>query len=182
MAEVNDTPANGAVITVGGHDAEHITDAIIEAAARQLLNGTSFDEDGEPYSYRNDLAQRLERKVGDLIANFAAEQAEPILRAALEKPIPRVNRYGETASGTRTLAEAIAEEVHAALIAPARDGYGSQNKRAILNGLIEEKVNDVLRADFSKQLEDARAKVRKAVNDKAAELLAAESLRQVGIR
>jgi hypothetical protein len=175
MSEPNPT------IKIEGFHAQHLTDAIVEAAARQLLYATSVDDEDHEVSYRNELARRLEGRVNEVIKDFAKEAAEPILRDVLSRPLPQTDRYGDITNdkGGKTVAEAIGDEVRKQIT----EVHGNYDRRSsILSDLIKKEVDTAVRGALQDEINAARAAIKARMTQKAAELIASETLREAGIR
>jgi hypothetical protein len=152
------------------------------------------DEDGPHYGpmtlYECIIAAAVDRLVGvgtkqirELIAGRVQESVvqqvdealKPIIAEALTAEITVGDGFSERKTSVQ---DAIGERVREQTRLAGKHSYN----RTVLDEVIREQIDYGLKEVFTKDVAEAKAKLRKSLTDKAAELLAAESLRDVGIR
>ena len=99
------------------------------------------------------------------------EMVTPIVAEAFASPILRTNSYGEPIRGeTTTLREIIIAESIKVITGPA-DSYGSRGETR-LQAVIRKEIESTWEREIKGAIDAAKAEVRKAVQDKAAGILA----------
>jgi len=143
------------------------TDAIIAAAVQSLIGY------GEKYA-REFIAKRIESAVSDAIADRLPSLIDDAFDATIE--------VGDDWSGTRQ-----SKTLRALVVERARKDLDLRDMRSSFDRspaakFIHEEIECIVRDDLKNEFNAARDAVRKKVTTKAAELLAAETMREAGIR
>jgi hypothetical protein len=89
----------GITVTIPVELGENVGDAIIEAAARQLLSWTSYGPDGEEGEVPTELARRIQKAVLDEIQEQARAATPGIVATMLEEGVRRTDSWGEGPRG-----------------------------------------------------------------------------------
>jgi hypothetical protein len=152
------------------------------------------DEDGPQYGpvslYDAIITAATQRLVGvgeKVLKELVAEQMQEAVMREVDARLPAIieaafNEPVETGDGfsshRKTMRELIGDRVKQE-VRPMSDRYGHDST---LSKVLREQVEKALQREFAEEVATAKATIKKRVTAKAAELLAAESLREVGIR
>lgn len=134
-----------------------LADAIVEAAARRLAGGADWP----------DVKSRVRQIRDDEIRKRVAAEIE----AAVTNSVQRTNGYGEPIGEPTTLRQEIARIAGEAVKLNTR-ASGLSHQSTALQEVIRTEVDKALAAELKSVVDGEKAKVVKAVRDKAAELLA----------
>lgn len=141
---------------------ESLPDAVLHELAVVMVKHLSEDRDG----YRT-----LRDQINQTRDAIIREMAAPIIAEVFAAPIQRTNSYGEPIKGEpTTLREIIIAESMKVITGPA-DNYGNRNETR-LQVAIRKEVESTWEREIKGAIDTAKAEVRKAVQEKAAGILA----------
>ena len=146
-------------------------DAIIEAAARQLVEKLATDKD-RWRSWQNTVHERMLAAIDARI--------EPILDEAFTRPIPRTNAFGErVGSGNdTTLTELVISEAHAML---RRTNNRSSHDQTPLDKALAQASRAAVEGELAEAIAAAKAEVVDTMRQAAAAALAAQLAKAQGL-
>lgn len=145
----------------GGYD--HLPEVIIHTLATEMVKKLAEDRDGY---------QRLRDHIARVRDDVIREMVTPVVAEALTAPIQRTNSYGEPINGpTTTLREQIVAEAMKVITGPSGDSYNSRGETR-LQVAIRKEVESTWEREIKGAIDSAKAEVRKAVQEKAAAVLA----------
>jgi hypothetical protein len=139
-------------------------DAIIGAASAQLVGAGQ---------------KALVELVRETMLESVQREVDARLPAIIEAAFAEEVEMGDGFSSRKvSLRQVIGERVKSEC-AHSRDGYGH---RTVLDEVMRKQVDSALHGELKADVDAAKAQLRAALQAKAAELLAAETLREAGIR
>ena len=148
--------------TYGEGGYESLSDVLLHELSIAMVKELAKDRDG----YRT-LLDRINQTRDAIIR----EMVTPVVADALTAPIQRTNSYGEPVKGEpSTLREIIIAEAMKVITGPA-DNYGNRNETR-LQVAIRKEVESTWEREIKGAIDAAKAEVRKAVQEKAAGILA----------
>jgi hypothetical protein len=140
-------------------------DAIVDAAATRLV-------DDQKRGLRKAVAVQVEQRI---VAMLDAE-LPAIFQAALNEPMEITDEWGGVKK-SKTLAQVIGERARTQM-----EVKGRSYNDTVMDEVIREEVDYSLKEVLTKEVQAAKEHLKAQLREKAAELLAAESLREAGVR
>lgn len=150
-------------VDVPAMSAEQFQDAVIKAAARQLLQHYSYDEDGDPHTVPTALERRLREHMTTVLEAQAAKFAPIVAQSILDEGVPSVNSWGDATGPMRPLKTVIAEKVRSELY----NGNTGKRGGGVLDQLISAEVQKQLRKDLQEVVAQARQPIIDAMREEA---------------
>lgn len=155
---------------VGDHRVYDPVDGCWDSAPMTL--GQSVAKEIADRLVADDEYKTLRRQVLELRTEEVRRQLEPIVTAAIEKPVQRTNSFGDPVGEPTTLTDLIVKEAREYLA--KGDGYG---RETVLQKTVREAVGGALKKELAAVVAEEKEKVVAAVRAKAAELIA-EAVKQ----
>lgn len=158
------------VVNIALPDSEAMADRVAEEAAKQLLTEWGTDPDGDEYTVRSQLAQRIEAAVVDTIKAQASELVPQIAKDVLDRGVQPTDSYGFTTSREpKSVGQVIAETVIADLSVSRGTSFG--RNRSLLEEMIHKEVEQALRTELKEAMDNAKRIVAEAVTESATKAL-----------
>lgn len=181
MSDQGQTPA-GITVTIPVQLEQDLEGAIISACAEKVLARwvTEHDPDTGDMDGRRlptALERRLESAILDVIREQAAAAAPGIVETMLSEGVRRTDTWGDPRGEPVPLRALIAEKAKEALTYPA----GQRGTNAITR-FMNDAVDKALTGELQAELDAAKAALREQLTAKAAELLAASTARDAGVK
>jgi hypothetical protein len=141
-----------------------IQDAIVHEAARLALKRGDWDStDAEGRRHlRERIAAIRDEEIRALIT--------PMIREAVAGPVQKTNEYGEPRGEPVSMTAVIMDEVRKALTIQPNSTY--RNERSALTNVMREHIDTVITRELKAEVDAAKAKVVKAIQDQGAKFLA----------
>jgi len=151
------------LVADGRHEAVTLLDLIVAAGVDRLAKDEQYKA----------VSVELARRVGTIRDEEIRAQITPIVTQALAGEIRQTNQWGEpTGKGSTTLRELILARVNDWFTKDINDSYGSKGRVTAAGRVVAEVVDKALKAELAAVLADEKTKVVRAVQAKAAELIA----------
>lgn len=136
---------------------EMVVDALVDRLARDIKRDVD-------HHYLNEV-----RTAREAATAAALEEAQRLVREALEGEIKPTNRYGEPQGEPTTLRDLIRQDIAAYLAEPAKQWRSDERKNGF-RALLREQVDEAMSKELHAVVADARRKVSEAVQQKASEM------------
>lgn len=138
-----------------------IADTIVEAAARQLLEGID-----------KDVKRGLRDRVSAVRNEVIREAVKPVIDEALQEPLQRTNSFGEPVGQETTLRELIIEETRKQWQQANNNSGGVRRRETYIEKVVREEIEKTFAAELKVTIDEAKAGVLEAVRAKGAQVLA----------
>lgn len=142
--------------TIAGPE-QDVAGIIVDRASRILLDHN-----------RETTAAFLDR-VAQIAAEEIREAIRPLVAAALMQPIQKTNTYGTPVGEPLPLNEHIIEIAREAMSQPIGRDY--DRKKSLLQTILAEEVERVLRTELQNEIKQAKAEVLAAVHEQGARVI-----------
>jgi len=138
-----------------------LLDAIVEAATTRLVKDTEG----------RDIYGGLRKRVNEIRDDEIRTRVAAEVEAAFAEPFQPTNAYGEAKGESITIRSLIAKAVNEWFTKDTNNNY-REGKRTAAGEFVKAAVDAALKKELAEAIADEKAKVVKAVQGKAAELLA----------
>lgn len=145
-----------------------LADVVAQKLAEQLM--------------KDDMYPRLKERIRSIREEEVRKALVPIIQDVVKTPIKPTNGYGEVVGRETTLSQMIAEEARKILNQPrsGSNGYGSRDL-PLVQQLVRDEITRVLGSELRGVIDEEKAKIKKIVAARGAQLMT-ESLATLVIK
>lgn len=164
---------------------EDLDGQIISAAVERLLNIYSYDDEGNEHRRASNLESRISSKIDESIKEIVKDRVEAFTDELLKQPVRKLDSYGQPMNNGDTIS--IIELMQQRMMKELTDrgpNYNSSTnqKGSVLHTYLNDVADKVVKELLDAEVKAARKEVHDRIKGKAAELLAAETMRAAGLR
>src|SRR5262249_47452312 len=147
----------------------HLEEILIDLAAKTLLDRVlaGKTDGGRHDSWSTDLRKR----VAEIQDSEIRDAVRPRVEEALAQVLQPTNHLGEPKGDAKTLSGMIVEEATSLLTRRDTPHARYEEGRSLAQSIVAKEVDRAFRVELTKAVEEAKAEVRTAVRDNAAELI-----------
>lgn len=146
---------------------ESIEEAIIEAAARQMLATRSKDP-GEEYA--KTLASRIRERLNRIQDEEIRAQVRPLIVEALQQPLRKTNEFGDAIGPETTLRDLVVAEART-LWQKTEQSSHARSRETVLQKAVREEVENAFAKELRETIAAAKSEVLEAVRAQASQVL-----------